>query len=709
MINLNRIGFLIILYTISINSISQHSDVELRYISPKPGSRFIMPGNNIALRYGDPFDRENISSSLLKVKSNSGIKIEGTLKLSSDLKTLIYYPKVPFQLGETILVKLLKGLKTVKNQNIRPVEFEFTITDKICQGKGLSPYENMDEDLLHKNGTILKTELTLNSKENYLPEDFPYININIANNPPVGEYYFIAPWTYNFVTDPYIIICDASGIPVYFRKAEAPIFNFKIQPNGLLSFAELDIDYKNIIIDSAYQFVESYQMENGYFNTDAHDFLALENGHVFVIGTDWQIYAMDTVVPGGHPNAMVCGFIVQEQDADKNVIFQWRSWDHFQITDAGPQIDLTDYSIDYVHGNAIEVDSDTSILISSRSLDEITRIHRNTGEIIWRFGGKKNQFNFQNDTLGFTMQHDCRRLQNGHITLFDNGRMHPEPRFSSALEYELDEVNLEATLIRRLRNDPDIYGNAMGSAQWTNDSSAVVGWGNGVPGITEFNLDGEINMEIKFQGVSYRAFRYPWKSRYFLTNTDSLLFEVNIPDSLIKEIVIANPNEFEIEITSIYNSLPFFTAANEFPIVVPAQESRILFILFNPDTAGFYQDVLTINSDINNDTLVQRIAQQIVLTGSSKTSGQIDSYSSEQEILIYPNPTNQNLIIELAKEKFSGNILLFDVKGVFIFERKFNNVQRIELNLTMIKDGIYFVQLKELYGMDSKFYKIIKN
>lgn len=705
---LNRICILIIVYIISINCLGQ-DNIDIKYISPKPGSRFVMPENNIALRHGDAFDRTSILSSIIEVKSVEGQIIEGSLKLSLDLKTLIYKPNIPFQLGETIYVKLLKGLKTVKNQNIQPIEFEFTITDKICKGKGFSPYENMDEDLLYSNSRILETELALNSKEIYLPENFPYININIANNPPIGEYYFIAPWTYNFVTDPYMIICDASGIPVYFRKAEAAIFNFKIQPNGLLSFAELDIDYKNIIIDSAYQFVESYQMGNGYFNTDAHDFVALENGHVFVMGTDWQIYAMDTVVPGGNPNAMVCGFILQEQDADKNVIFQWRSWDHFQITDAGPQIDLTDYSIDYVHGNTIEVDSDTSILISSRSLDEITRIHRNSGEIIWRFGGKKNQFNFQNDTLGFTMQHDCRRLQNGHITLFDNGRMHPDPKFSSALEYELDEVNLEATLISRLRNDPDIYGNAMGSAQWTNDSAVVVGWGNGVPGMTEFTLDGSVNMEIKYQGVSYRAFRYPWKSNYFLTNTDSLLFEINIPDSLIKEIEITNPNEFEIEITSIYNSLPFFTTANEFPIVVPSQESRVLFMQFKPDTAGFYQDVLTINSDINNDTLVQRIAQQIVLTGSSKTSGQIDSYSTEQEILIYPNPTNQNVIIELTKEKFSGNLLLFDVKGVFIFERELNNVKRIELSLAMFNDGIYFVQLSELSGMDSKFYKIIKN
>ncbi len=706
---MNRISLFLIMSILSLNCISQHIDVDLKYISPKPGSRFIMPGNNIALRQGNPFDRASISSSLLEVRSRDGKKIEGRIILSTDLKTLIYKPNTPFQLGETIYVKLLRGLKTVKNQDILPVEFEFTITKKIIQPKGFNPECNYYDSPAQNSQKFSEQENVANPNENNLPEGFPNININISNNPPLCEYYFIAPWTYSFYTDPYIIIIDASGIPIYYRMAEGQNYNFKVQLNGFLSFTELDGGFKNMIMDSSHRIIDYYQMGNGYPQTDAHDFLALENGHVFVLGQDWQIYAMDTVVPGGDPNAMVCGFIVQEQDADKNVIFQWRSWDHFLITDAGPQIDLTSYLVDYVHGNAVEAESDTSILISSRSLDEITKIHRNTGDIIWRFGGKKNQFDFQNDTLGFTMQHDCRKLQNGNFTLFDNGTMHPEPQFSSALEYELDEENFEATLIRRLRNDPDIYGGAMGSAQWTNDGAVVIGWGNGNPGLTEITPEGEVNMEIEFQGVSYRAFRFPWKTNYFSTDVDSLQFEIILPDSMIQEIEIYNNNEFEIEITSIYNKNPFFSSADEFPVIVPAAGTMPIYIKFKPDTAGTYSDVLTINSDINTDTLVQRIAQQIYLVGNATEGQGYGDLIEATKVIIYPNPADKDLIIEFPQKNFSGTVKLYDVYGGCVIQQTIDNAYSIELNLEHLPSGVYFVHLTEQYGTGNQFYKIIKN
>jgi len=69
----------------------------------------------------------------------------------------------------------------------------------------------------------------------------------------------------------------------------------------------------------------------------------------------------------------------------------------------------------------ISYDNDGNLLISSRHLDEITKINRTTGSIIWRLGGKNNQFAFPNDSLGFSHQHAIRRIGNENILLFDNG------------------------------------------------------------------------------------------------------------------------------------------------------------------------------------------------------------------------------------------------------------------------------------------------
>ena len=53
---------------------------------------------------------------------------------------------------------------------------------------------------------------------------------------------------------------------------------------------------------------------------------------------------------------------------------------------------LTDPQIDPVHGNGLAVANDGNLLLSSRNQSEVTKINLQTGEVMWRFGGKANQF-----------------------------------------------------------------------------------------------------------------------------------------------------------------------------------------------------------------------------------------------------------------------------------------------------------------------------
>ena len=82
---------------------------------------------------------------------------------------------------------------------------------------------------------------------------------------------------------------------------------------------------------------------------------------------------MDNVVAGGDPNAMVEGLVIQELDSNQNVIFEWESWNHFNVTD-NEYLDLTSDLIQFIHANAIDIDYDDNILVSSRNIDEITKI-----------------------------------------------------------------------------------------------------------------------------------------------------------------------------------------------------------------------------------------------------------------------------------------------------------------------------------------------
>ena len=199
-------------------------------------------------------------------------------------------------------------------------------------------------------------------------------------------------------------------------------------------------------------------------------------------------------------------------DPEGNVIFQWRAIDHFKITD-GIETDLTGTTVDPFHCNAIVMDTDGTILLSTRYLSEITKISLQTGDMIWRLGGKNNQFFFSNDSIGFSYQHDVRLLPDGDITLMDNGNLHSPP-FSRAVEYKLDQVSKVATLVWQFRHSPDVFNPFMGDVQRLSDGNTLIGWGGAPsPTLTEVTPQGNTALEMSFPvgtTVSYRAYRFPF-------------------------------------------------------------------------------------------------------------------------------------------------------------------------------------------------------
>lgn len=74
------------------------------------------------------------------------------------------------------------------------------------------------------------------------------------------------------------------------------------------------------------------------------------------------------------------------------------------------------------HANSIEKLPDGDYLFSARRTDTIYKISKN-GEIVWRLGGKKNDFSLLNGT-SFSGQHDARCLSQNSthmtITILDN-------------------------------------------------------------------------------------------------------------------------------------------------------------------------------------------------------------------------------------------------------------------------------------------------
>ncbi len=505
----------IIFFTIAGNrSASARGMSQAEYISPSPGSLFNLPQTNIIVRSKDVLDKESLHGAIDAEGSVSGAHSGKTI-LSDDGKTIVFEPDTVFVSGEVVTVSLHEGIRTTNGDKCESLLFHFTVASvqqKISSEREMSSASipNISPTMKNSGGSRPYSIVNDVFEQNpVLPDGFPNLKITTDTTTAPG-YLFISnfPWTTGVVSTPYLLILDNSGNPIFYREMSVSCTDFKLQPNGHLTYFDrgVSVFYE---LDSSYQTVNSYTCGNGY-TTDLHELRLLPNGHALLMAYDPQYVNMSGVVAGGKSNAIVTGLIIQELDQQKNVVFQWRSWDHFQITDATHE-DLTAASIDYVHGNALEIDADGNLLLSSRHMDEVTKIDRQTGNIIWRMGGKHNQFTFVNDPIGFSHQHAVRRLPNGDVTLFDNGNYHT-PQFSRAAEYTVDEQNKIATLVWQFRNSPDNYGEAMGYVQRLPNGNTLIGWGESYPSVTEVTPDGKkvFEMSLPDKVVSYRAYRFAW-------------------------------------------------------------------------------------------------------------------------------------------------------------------------------------------------------
>jgi hypothetical protein len=422
-------------------------------------------------------------------------------------------------------LSLQPGLKTITNLEIPKYSFSF----KTAPGGIVQRYNGfLDRDIYSKeNLAVNSTEEIIRAAS--LPA--PPITIDLLNNPTPG-YIFMATWDRNIphVYGNFIFILDNSGQIIDSVRVNGAPFDFQVQPNGLLSYALGDFsgnaplptdELRHIVLDSTLAVVDSFAMKNGY-QTDFHEFLLLPNGHAMMMSYHTIIYDMSTIVEGGKTDASLVINIIQEQDLDKNVVFEWRNIDYIPITDT--DLDFTSSRINYGTLNAYEIDDDGNILASFRNHSEIMKINRETGELMWRWGGPRGEFTFIGEHEGnapyyFSRQHDIRRMPNGNVTLFDNGESH-DPRYSRAVEYQLDETNKIATLISEfLYPTGNIIAAAAGNAQLFPDGGWFVGYGILNPqspvkrNAVEYHADGSVAFELSLPTnvIAYRAYKFPWK------------------------------------------------------------------------------------------------------------------------------------------------------------------------------------------------------
>ncbi len=336
-----------------------------------------------------------------------------------------------------------------------------------------------------------------------LPSGLPTFTVNASNNPSSG--YVMLGLTPTPTSGPSAaVILSNEGEIVWYRKFDGPVTDFQRQPNGRFTaystlagvshFFEMDV-LGNIVNEYSAQTTSE---------TGVHELRVVGIAEYYLYATDFR--TMDLTGIGGLSNARVRGMTI-EGNTTASTPFRWSTFDHLQVTDAASDISLTGANVNPWHANAIEIDNDGNILVSFRNMDEVTKINRQTGDIIWRLGGENNQFTFINDPLnGFSHQHGIRRLANGNILLFDNGNLHVPP-VSRAVEYDIDETALTANMVWEYRNATPLYGFALGFAHRNENGNTLICYG-AAQRILEVDAPGTIRWDISTPGnFPYRAFR----------------------------------------------------------------------------------------------------------------------------------------------------------------------------------------------------------
>ncbi len=457
------------------------------------------PLTNIGIHAIAAYDRKSLLQSGVKVTGTQSGSHPVSITLSSDRQTVVIHPVQPFAFGETVHVefsaRLVGGtivVDTFDFQTSRKMIFSAPPNSEVQE----SPlYSAAEQDTSH--GRI------------------PIMNVVVDDSATPGTIYF-SNLGFSIIPDSsYLFTLNEHGAIIKQRLLPYNhAFDFKMQPNGLLTYFDWNAA-KYYGMDTAWNIVDSFQVADGYL-PDAHDLIVFPDGGYALLAVEQRSEDLHAAVVRGDSTAIVSGGVIQIFDKSRNQIFNWRGFDHYEITDAIHE-NLTEHIIDFEHANSLDFDSAGNIIMSNRHLCEVTKINGQTGDIMWRLGGAHSSFRLVGDSVWFSYQHSARLLPNGHLTLFDNSDFdsvegaHEYFQHSRAVEYQLDTNAWTAQVVWQYHHTPETYGSAMGYVERLPNGNTLISWGADTLAITEVRPDNStaFEMAMMYSNYSYRAIKYP--------------------------------------------------------------------------------------------------------------------------------------------------------------------------------------------------------
>jgi Arylsulfotransferase (ASST) len=349
----------------------------------------------------------------------------------------------------------------------------------------------------------------------------PVVAVNTTSETASAGHIFIAP--FQITGKPGAgygaLIVDALGQPIWFRPDPAKTtMNLRVQRyqgRPVVTWYEGDVlggyGGEFVIADQTYREIARVKAGHGEHG-DLHEFLLTSRGTALI--TIYSNIPFDLTPVGGSANGQLTEGVIQEIDVPTGkVLTEWRSSAHVGLDESYLPSVKGDVA-DYFHLNSVGVDTDGHLLVSSRHTSTVYKVHRRTGAVLWRLGGKRSDFTIV-PGAEFSFQHDVRRHADGTLTIFDNNAAAPtSTTYARPIRLSLDMGAMSARLVGEYRPETPRITWAMGNLEQLPDGGAFVGWGT-AGAFTEFAPDGTVRFDAMLAdgSVTYRAFRAPWVGR----------------------------------------------------------------------------------------------------------------------------------------------------------------------------------------------------
>jgi hypothetical protein len=330
-----------------------------------------------------------------------------------------------------------------------------------------------------------------------LPSDIPQYAAS-GSDPSPGYVVFAAGL--------YGLVIDNTGRVVWYRRfPNGPGLSFMAEPNGRYAARPTTPNPTDVGVwvelDPLGNITRTLGCALG-LQPRPHDLISVRDGSYWLLCD--EVRTMDLTAAGGVAQARVTGTAVQHVSAAGTLLFHWSPFDHFAITD-GELADRVGEKVNWTHGNALDFDVDGNLIVSFRNLGEISKINTESGAVIWRMGGRRNEFTFlDSPSPAFMGQHSPRISGPNALIILDNLGT---PGESRAERYTVDEAARTARLAHSYSSIPAVVTQIGGSVQSLPVGRTLISFGT-AGRVAEYDSAGRVMWGIEGNaGYVFRAQR----------------------------------------------------------------------------------------------------------------------------------------------------------------------------------------------------------